>query len=140
VQYYTYMDFIMLDLEEGWNYLERWITKDRLGRRRYLQINVIAGIIGFALILAPFLVLLMLPDFNSDFLMVPVAAVGIAVAIIMILIYIASSIARLRDMDRSTNWFIAGLVPYVNVLFFLALALIEGKLAKSAKAKKQEDA
>lgn len=142
VQYYSYMDFIMMDLEEGWNYLERWITQDRLGRRRYLQINVLAGVIGFALILLPFLFILFLPDFNSDFLMVPVAAVGIAVAIVMILIYIASSIARLRDMGRSTNWFIAGLIPYVNVLFFLFLALTEGKLAKARvrRPKKEEEA
>jgi len=127
------MDLISLDLQEGWNRLERWVTRDRLGRRRYVEINVLTGVVGFSVILLPFLIILLLPDFNSDFLMLPVASVGIATAIVMILVYIASSIARLRDMGRSPNWFIAGLIPYVNVVFFLALAMVEGKIARSRR-------
>jgi uncharacterized membrane protein YhaH (DUF805 family) len=133
-----------IDLQEGWNRLERWMKSDRIGRRHYVETNVFAGVAGFAIILFPFFILLLLPDFNSDFLMVPIASVGIATAIVMILVYIATSIARLRDMGRSTNWFIAGLVPYLNVLFFIVLAMTQGKLAKKritlSGRKKKDDA
>lgn len=115
------------DIAEGWKQLQSWILTERLGRRKYVHIVVLTAIIGFALILTPFLLFLVLPDFNSNFLMMPIAAVGIAVAIVMILVYCAASSARLRDMGRSTHWFIAGLIPYVNVVFFMILALTEGK-------------
>jgi uncharacterized membrane protein YhaH (DUF805 family) len=121
---------VYTDIETGWKTLQKWVLSERLGRRRYVQIVVLTAIIGFAVILAPFLLFLILPDFNSDFLMLPIAAVGIAVAILMVLIYCAASAARLRDMGRSTNWFVLGLIPYVNALFFMVLALTEGKTAK----------
>ncbi|HEY0011149.1 MAG TPA: DUF805 domain-containing protein [Candidatus Paceibacterota bacterium] len=125
-----------IDLQEGWGHLERWIRTERLGRRRYVEAVVLTLVVGFATILTPFLFILLLPDFNSDFLMVPVASVGIAAAIIMLLVYIAASIARLRDMGRSTNWFVAGLIPYLNVIFFMVLALTEGKRSKERSGRK----
>ncbi|HEX8591294.1 MAG TPA: DUF805 domain-containing protein [Candidatus Paceibacterota bacterium] len=120
-----------MDLQEGWDQLQKWMRKDRLGRRRYVEINVLSGVIGFAVILLPLLVVLLLPDFeSSNYLMIPAAAVGIATAIIMLLIYIATSIARLRDMGNSTHWFVAGLIPYINVVFFIILAFREGKASR----------
>ena len=62
-----------------------------------------------------------------------------AVAIIMVLVFIATSMARLRDMGRSVNWFILRLVPYVNAIFFIVLALTEGKLAKERAKKEPND-
>jgi uncharacterized membrane protein YhaH (DUF805 family) len=129
---------IDFDLQKGWNQLERWIRSERIGRRRYMQVVILTLILGFATILTPFLIILLLPDFDSAFLMVPIASVGIATAIVMILTYIAASIARLRDMGRSTNWFMAGLVPYLNVIFFMILALTEGKVARDRAAKEKE--
>jgi hypothetical protein len=126
----------LMDIQEGWDQLQRWIRKDRLGRRRYVEINVLSGVVGFAVIFLPLVLVLLLPDFeSSNYLMIPAAAVGIATAIIMLLVYIATSIARLRDMGNSTHWFIVGLVPYLNVVFFVALAFKEGKLSR-ARAKK----
>lgn len=124
-----------LDVIEGWKQLQKWILTERIGRRRYVQVVVLTAAIGFAVIIAPFLIFLVLPDFNSAFLLMPIAAVGIAVAIVMILIYCAASVARLRDMGRSSNWFVAGLIPYLNVVFFIVLALAEGKTARAAKKK-----
>lgn len=129
---------LYVDIETGWRTLQRWIVNERLGRRRYVQVVVLTAIIGFAVILTPFLLFLILPDFDSDFLMLPIAAVGIAVAIVMILIYCAASVARLRDMGRSGNWFILGLLPYVNAIFFVVLALAEGKLAKERAAREEQ--
>ena len=124
-----------LEITEGWKQLQKWILKERLGRRRYVQVVVLTAVIGFAVILTPFLIFLILPDFNSDFLDLPIAAVGIAVAILMILIYCAASVARLRDMGRSTHWFVAALVPYLNVIFFIVLAMTEGKVARDRNKK-----
>lgn len=126
-----------LDVETGWKTLQKWVLSERLGRRRYVQVVVLTAVIGFAVILTPFLLFLILPDFNSDFLMLPIAAVGIAVSIVMILVYCAASVARLRDMGRSANWFILGLIPYVNAIFFVVLALAEGKLAKERAARQE---
>jgi|GEM_PF-6662901 len=118
------------DLEEGWRKLQGWILKERLGRRKYVEIVILTALVGFAVILSPFLLIFLLPDFNSDFLELPIAAVGIAVAIVMILVYCAASVARLRDIGYSSHWFILGLIPYVNVIFFVLLALAEGKKGK----------
>lgn len=133
------MSLLFEDIEQGWKILQKWVLRERLGRRRYVQVVVLTAIVGFAVILTPFLLFLFLPDFNSDFLMLPIAAVGIAVAIVMILIYCAASVARLRDMGRSSNWFVLGLIPYVNAVFFMVLALVEGKIAKES-AKKEKAA
>lgn len=129
-----------VDVESGWKTLQKWVLNERLGRRRYVKVVVLTAVIGFAVILTPFLFLVLLPDFNSDFLMLPIAAVGIAVAILMILIYCAASVARLRDMGRSTNWFVLGLLPYVNAVFFVILALVEGKIARDRAAKERKGA
>lgn len=118
------------DIEAGWKTLQKWVLTERLGSRRYVQVVVLTAVIGFAVILTPFLLFLVLPDFNSDFLTLPIAAVGIAVAILMILVYCAASAARLRDMGRSINWLILGLIPYVNVVFFVILAFADSKDAK----------
>ncbi|MEA2701666.1 MAG: hypothetical protein QOE22_375 [Candidatus Parcubacteria bacterium] len=126
------------DVVESWNQLQKWILSERLGRRRYVQTVVLTSLLGFALILTPFFIFFALPDFDSDFLTLPIAAVGIAVAILMVLVYCAASVARLRDMGRSTNWFVAGLIPYLNVLFFIVLALTEGKAARDRAARKQK--
>lgn len=122
-----------MDIREGWKQLQNWILEERLGRRRYVEVVVLTALAGFAVILAPLFLIFILPDFNSDFLEVPIMAVGIAVAIIMILIYCAASVARLRDMGKSTHWFVLGLIPYLNVLFFIVLALTEGKWAKEKR-------
>ena len=122
------------DVETGWKTLQKWVLRERLGRRKYVEVVVLTAIIGFAVILTPFLVFLLLPDFNSDFLMVPIAAVGIAVAILMVLVYCAASVARLRDMGRSPNWFILGLLPYINAIFFVVLALAVGDDAPDHQA------
>ena len=127
------------DIDAGWKTLQKWVLSERLGRRRYVQVVVLTAVIGFAVILAPFLLFALLPDFNSDFLMLPIAAVGIAVAILMVLIYCAASAARLRDMGRSTNWFVLGLIPYVNTVFFVVLALAEGNLAKDRAARREKE-
>lgn len=129
------MSPIYWDLQTGWKTLQKWVLFERLGRRRYVQVVVLTAALGFAAILAPFFILFVLPDFNSDFLMFPIAAVGIAVAIVMILVYCAASVARLRDMGRSTNWFVLGLLPYINAVFFIVLALVEGQIAKERAAR-----
>ena len=129
-----------MDIQEGWNQLQDWIRGERLGRRRYVEINVLSGVIGFAIILLPLLLVLLLPDFKSSYyLTIPAAAVGIATAIIMLLIYIATSIARLRDMGNSTHWFVLGLIPYINVIFFIVLAFREGEQSR-LRGKKEEAA
>ena len=129
----------MQELQKGWDQLEGWIRSKRLGRRRYVEVNVFQALAGFAAVFAPFLAFLILPDFNSAFLMVPIAAIGIAAAIVMILIYIATSMARLRDIGVSPNWFLVGLVPYVNVIFFVILALTEGATAKKRREGKERE-
>ena len=75
--HYTAMD----TLQAGWDQLQAWVLTERLRRRQYLEVNVLNGIVGFSVILAPFLLFLILPDFDSGFLMIPVAAIGIAAAI-----------------------------------------------------------
>lgn len=127
-----------IDIQKGWKQLEKWIRKERIGRRRFVQVNVLSGLIGFTVIFTPFLIIFLLPDFDSDFLMFPIASVGIAVAIVMMLTFIATSMARLRDMGRSSNWFVLGLIPYINAVFFIALALTEGKIAKN-RAKREAE-
>jgi uncharacterized membrane protein YhaH (DUF805 family) len=129
-----------MKLQEYWDTLEAWIRDERIGRRAYVHVNVINGLIGFAAIFTPFLILLFLPDFQSDFLTIPFSAIGICAAIVMIIVYIGSSIARLRDIGVSPNWFVLGLVPYVNIFFFLAMALKEGKVARNraTRGKKKE--
>ena len=117
------------DVQDGWKQLQGWILKERLGRRKYVEVVILTALAGFAVILAPFFLIFILPDFNSDFLEVPIAAVGIAVAIIMILVYCAASVARLRDIGYSSHWFVLGLIPYLNVIFFVLMALAEGKLS-----------
>ncbi|HEY4489452.1 MAG TPA: DUF805 domain-containing protein [Candidatus Paceibacterota bacterium] len=125
------------DVQEGWKQLQNWILKECLGRRRYVEVVILTALAGFTVIFAPFFIIFLLPDFNSDFLELPIAAVGIAVAIVMILVYCAASVARLRDIGYSSHWFILGLIPYVNVIFFVLLALAEGKVARE-KAKKEK--
>lgn len=118
-------------LQRYWDTLEAWVRNRRIGRKKYVRVNVISGLVGFAVIFVPLLLLVFLPDFHSDFLTIPFTAISICAAIVMILVYIASSIARLRDLGFASNWFILGLVPYVNIAFFLVLALREGKVARS---------
>ena len=125
------------DVQEGWKQLQNWMLKERLGRRRYVEVVILTALAGFTVIFSPFFIIFLLPDFNSDFLELPIAAVGIAVAIVMILVYCAASVARLRDIGYSSHWFILGLIPYVNVIFFVLLALAEGKVARE-KAKKEK--
>src|SRR5690606_10437153 len=123
-------------IQEGWSTLQNWILEERLGRRKYVEVVVLTALTGFAVILAPLLLIFILPDFNSDFLEVPIVAVGIAVAIVMILVYCAASVARLRDMGKSSRWFVLGLIPYISVIFFVVLALAKGKAVQHSSAKR----
>lgn len=106
--------------------LAHWVQAERLGRRKYILVNVISGITGFGVIFVPYLFFLLLPDIDLTILAIPLTILGVVAVIAMLIVFLGTSISRLRDMGVSRYWAIAGLIPYVNILFFMTLALTEG--------------
>lgn len=110
--------------------LYAWAVAERLGRRRYILTNVWNGLIGFAVALTPLLVVFMLPDLRTDAPAFITTLIAVLAATGMIAVFITTSLARLRDMERHPAWLAAGLVPYANIAFFVWLAFTEGELAR----------
>lgn len=110
--------------------LANWVQAERLGRRKYILVNVIFGIIGFGVIFVPYLFFLLLPDIDLTVLTIPLTILSVVAVIAMLIIFLGTSISRLRDMGVSRYWAIAGLIPYVNILFFMTLALTEGRVMR----------
>lgn len=113
--------------------LYAWARTERLGRRRYVLINVQNGIIGFLIAFAPLFIVFLLPDLKTEAPAFVTMLVAVFAAIGMLIVYSATSLARLRDMGAPPAWLIAGLVPYLNIVFFVWLAYTEGARAKEKR-------
>jgi VIT1/CCC1 family predicted Fe2+/Mn2+ transporter len=111
-----------------------WILADRMGRRRYVRTVIKTGVIGFIVAFAPLFVVFLLPDIETEAPAFIATLIAVFAAAGMLIVYTAASIARLRDVRKHPGWVVAGLVPYLNIIFFVWLAFAEGERAKEKKS------
>jgi hypothetical protein len=119
--------------------LYAWAATQRLGRRRYIVTNVESGLIGFSVALAPLFIVFLLPDLRTDAPAFVTTLIAVFAAAGMVAVFVTTSLARLRDMGKHPAWLAAGLVPYVNIAFFVWLAFTEGELAREYRTGRAEE-
>lgn len=102
--------------------------RGRIGRLRFLAYNMVMGLLLYAVLLVFALVAAGLINAigNNGFLVVILVVVALAFAAGFVYATLVPAIRRLNDMNY-TGWLsLLMLVPYLNILFFLFLALMPG--------------
>jgi len=102
------------------------LTQETIGRGRYFVANITASLglpIAVSLLMSFFFSL-----FEDDpVILYPLLALFIASLVFSFVVYIKTSIRRVRDIGIARSWWVLAIIPLVNIPFFIFLCLKKGE-------------
>lgn len=110
-------------MKEIWQFLG--LTQNTIGRGRYFIANIIASI-GL-----PLAISLLTNSFSNLFenqpvILYPLIILFIGSIIFSLVVYIKTSISRMRDIGMAQIWWVFAIIPLVNIPFSIFLCLKRG--------------
>lgn len=106
-----------------WQFLG--LTQETIGRGRYFIVNIAVSFglpIVISLLINPVVSLLE----DVAIVLYPMVALWVVLIVFSLVVYVKTSIRRVRDIGIARSWWVLAIIPLVNIPFFIFLCLKKG--------------
>lgn len=115
--------YIFMIMKNIWKFLG--LTQDTIGRGRYFITNAIASF-GLLVVVSWLMALSSSLFENEPVILYPLLILYLVLIVFALVVYIRTSIRRVRDIGIARSWWVLAIIPLINTPFFVYLCLKKG--------------